>query len=141
MAEELTLCLGEVKMKKLLFSVLIIFSLVFSQAYAADLYIVKFESYTWNPCSFSKDRYGTCLAIACPSGGCIVPAEVNVCKDEECVKEILKRRGIDHLAGVYMLIIESRIEGTKIKKMKVVKSYDLRADREEENLTLRYEGK
>ena len=89
-------------------------------------YLVKFEGYTWDPCSYSPNGYGTCLAINCPSGGCTVAEEINVCTDKDCIKNLLNKRGTEHLEGVYEVQVFRDVKQTFINKLEVLKSYDIR---------------
>ncbi len=90
-------------------------------------YLVKFEGYSWNPCSYDKSTgWGTCLAIYCPGGECKVPGEVNVCTDTACVNAILKRNGLTHLEGVYQVTIDNFIKNTTVKKLEVLPSYEFK---------------
>lgn len=105
-------------MKKILPTLFCIFTVFF---------LVKYEGYTWNPCSIDKNGLGTCLAISCPLGGCTVSEEIRVCTDTQCVKEILKKRGTEHLEGVYRVIINDgfTFQDFKVEKVNIIKSYDL----------------
>lgn len=87
-------------------------------------YLVRFEGYTWSPCTFDKNStYGTCFAINCPAGGCVNPAEMVVCEDTECVKNTLNKRGIEHLEGVYKVTVSDYSMQTTVSKMQISQKY------------------
>ena len=116
-------------MKQLVVVVVLLSSITFLSSAFADtssIYYVRYESYVWSPCSYNANGTGVCLAIACPLGGCTTPAEVTICHEETCVKNILKRRGKDHLTGIYRLTFwfDFNVPPT-VQKMEVIESFDI----------------
>lgn len=85
---------------------------------ALILFVIQFEGYYWDPCSFTG-RTGTCYAI----DGYEASQETIVCTTVDCVNEIINKRGIEHLEGVYKIDFDSFSlqEGSKatLKKMQV----------------------
>lgn len=93
----------------------------------AVVYLVRYESFQWNPCSSSTNNEITCLSInKCGIAGCPTPAETTICKDLECAKDVLKRRGKDHLTGIYRLTFNYHGEPqSDIVKMSIVESFEI----------------
>lgn len=110
-----------------LFIITIFLSNAFSEDSAATIYIVRYAGYSWSPCTLDPDTgLGICLDINCSVLGCKTPAETIICKTLDCAKEVVKRRGRDHLTGIYQVTFEYYGEPHPIvKKMSVVESYDI----------------
>ncbi|MCE5265678.1 MAG: hypothetical protein LLG97_19390 [Deltaproteobacteria bacterium] len=92
-------------------------------------YLVEYEAYQWDPCTLdAQTGIGNCLAINCPPGGCVVEATQDICADIACVRNILDKKGVEHLKGVWKV----RWLGTGdspvvlVDRMKPVATYDLR---------------
>ena len=85
------------------------------QAYA-DVYVIEYESYKWNPCSGS-----VCLAINCPVDGCHVDGKYIICKNESCVTNILDQNGEEHLVGIWAIDYKNKTS----QKVEYKKSYKL----------------
>ena len=101
-------------------------NILFCIIIAVTIYLVKYESYTWDPCSYDEETgLGYCLSIYCPLGQCRIPAEVTICRDIQCVKDKLKERGTAHLTQISEVTIQYDGKVTA-KQLKPISSYDLK---------------
>jgi hypothetical protein len=89
---------------------------VFAVQALADIYVIEYESYKWNPCSGNA-----CLAIMCPPDGCHADGKYIVCKDELCVTNILDKNGEEHLSGIWRIDYRNKTS----EKLKYQKKYKL----------------
>lgn len=109
--------------------VLLLTVLVAAEEFYGTLFLVRYEQFSWSPCSYDGSGFGTCLAINCGLSGCVSPGEAIVCPDIPCVKKHLERRGKEHLTGVYRLTIPFRDErGTPavtVKKLRIIESFEV----------------
>ncbi len=79
-------------------------------------YLIQYEGYYFNPCSGN-----ICFAIS----GYDVAPETIYCPTKDCVRESLKKKGKQHLGGIYeILFYPGAVEMIKFKQLKIVESYD-----------------
>ncbi len=123
---------SRIKSLSVLFSLFLVFphvSLVYAEDPTGFFYLVRYEGYTWNPCSYNSALgYGTCLSINCGSadGLCGAPSETTVCTDMACVKKAITARGKKHLTGVYRAEFSYVPPvSVEVKKLQVVESFEV----------------
>jgi hypothetical protein len=100
--------------------------LIPSVAMSAEFYIVRYEGYSWSPCSSDNNGLSQCFAINCGLEGCKVPTEDTICLDKACVIEKIKARGEGHLAWIYRIEYANPYNTSVIaEKMELQKSFEL----------------
>ncbi len=90
---------------KTTFLILIAISILCIGAQAAEgtstIYVVEYEGYSWDPCSYEANGMSRCFAVLCPTSGCRVSAETHFVNSLKAVEELIEKRGVEHLVIMY----------------------------------------